>query len=568
MELKQRYNSFVMMRTLGATKAQIVAFFIRGKLRILCVGSVLGIFCGVIFPYVAFGKIGEAIGGVAICYIDIRNVVVMILILYVSGIVSVIFSMIRLFQIPLRGMAQQQNVVKKKYKRRKELRSNHLFSAFYRTDRKQKIFGIALTCVASFLIYLLAYQTWDAYSIYAQYCENYPADYTYGMLASQAPPRNTMTEEELETIKLAYGVEEVQAIAVSEYYGISFASDYNQEYAQEIQDELSEYMLANGLELPDVSLCGTLIGVSDNLISLYVSEMDSNTIIINELADGEVILYLPIYTRDENGNLLSNLDAWKSSDESQILSEGIIASGDTVRIQTEVTTEELNIVGIIESFDDVPFSYNPMRSYGLICNENTYRELTGSLEYAYVLVYQDGTTIPYQTDVELSKIQTSLNFNNNRVVVSEQLQNVILQMVLALLLCTFAILVMTVIRFGVSVMYEKQKMERYQLLYKLGMSRSVMLKNNISNTVIDSFIGCFFALAAFLILRFIQEGQDLCNFADYVKPEMMEFLHDIWTRFTYLTDWRFLVILVLGVYAFNLVIMVIHDYRFIYKDKK
>lgn len=335
-----------------------------------------------------------------------------------------------------------------------------------------------------------------------------------------------------------------------------------------IQEELSEYMLVNGLELPDASLCGTLIGVSDNLISLYASEIDSGTTIINKLADGEVILYLPIYAKDENGNLLSSLDVWKSSDESQILSEGIITSGDTVQILTDTTIEELNIVGIIETFDEVPLSYNPMRAYSLICNENTYRELTGSLEYAYVLVYQDGTTIPYQTDVELSKIQTSLSFNNNRVVSGEQLQNVILQMILALLLCTFAILMMTVIRFGVSVMYEKQKIERYQLLYKLGMSKSTMLKNNINNTVIESFIGCFFALAVFLGLRFIQEGQELCNLADYVKPEMTEFLYDIWSRFTYLTDWGFLAILVLGVYAFNLVIMIIHDYRFIYKDKK
>lgn len=566
MEMKQRYNSFVMMRTIGATKGQIIAFFIRGKLRIVCVASALGIVCGIVFPYFIFGKMGNLIGGAATYYIDATNVVTMIFVLYLSGVISLALSLVRLFQIPLRGMAQQQKVIKK-YKRRKELRPNRLFAAFHRADYKQKIVGVTLTCVASFFIYVLAYQTWDAYSLYTDYCENYPADYTYGLLASKAPPRTTMSEEELEEIKCAYGVAEVQTIAMSDYYEISFDAEYNEEYAQEIQEDLSEYLLESGLETPDDDISGTLIGVSDNLISLYIKEIDSGTT-VNELKDGEVILYLPTYTKDVNGNLLSDISAWQATDEVTILSEDIITSGDTVEITTEIKSEELNIVGIIQSFDDTPFSYDPMRSYSLICNENTYRGLTGGCEYAYVLVYNETTTIPYQIDVELSKIDTSLYFNNNRVQTSEQLQNVILQMILALLLCTFAVLIMTVLRFGVSVMYDKQRMERYQLLYKLGMSKQMLLKQMFCTTVLEGIGGCGIAIVVFLSLRFFQQGQELLAFADYVKPGIIQFLKDIWIRFFYLTDWGFLIVLVMGIYVFHLLIMVIHDYRYIYQERK
>ncbi len=566
MELKQRYHSFVMMRTIGATKGQIIGFFIRGKVRILCIGSILGIVCGIIFPYLIFGQMGNLIGGAATYYINIAHILVMIFVLYLSAMTSLAFSMVRLFQIPLRGMAKQQNVVKK-YNRRKRLRTNHLFAAFHRADFKQKIVGITLTCVASFLIYVLAYQTWDAYTLYAQHCENYPADYVFGLLASKAPPRDTMSEEELEEIKHAYGVAEVETIALSDYYGISFEGDYNKEYAEEVQDDLSEYLLASGLEAPNGDISGTLIGVSDNLMSLYINEIDSEGI-IDELKDGEVILYLPSYTKDKDDNLLIDITAWQATEGATTLLDDEIKSGDVVQIETEVKTEELNIVGIIRSFDDTPLSYNPMRSYSLFCNENTYRELVSNYEYAYVLVYNETTTIPYQTDVELSKIQTGLYFNNNRVQSSEQLQNVILQMILALLLCTFAILIMTVIRFGIRVMDDKRKAERYQLLYKLGMSKQMMLKHIFGVSIFEGIVGCGIALIVFLLVRFFQTGKELLLFPDYVKLETIEFLKAIWSRFCYQTDGRFLIIVVLSIYVFNLLIMAIHDYRYIYVERK
>lgn len=564
MELKQRYHSFVMMRTLGATKGQIIGLFIRGKLRSVMIASSMGISCGILFPYAIFEGMEEVIGGASTFDIDMVHVLVMISILYVSAMISVALSMVQLFRIPLRGMSQQQNVVKRKCRRRKELSMNHLFSVFNLADWKQKMCGILLTCVASFFIYLLAYQTWDTYSLYTEYLETYPSDYIFGLLASKMPPRDTMSEEVLDEIEHAYGVGEVQAIAVSEYYELTFESDYNQNYAQEIYTELSAYYMANGMELLDAEICGALIGVSDNLIPLYISEIDSGST-ANELADGEVILYLPTYMKDENGNLLSEVDAWQVSDEAEIISEDTIENGDIVQVEAEGETVELHIVGIIESFDELPFSYNPTRSYSLICNENTYRELTGLCEYAYVLVYNDETAISYQTDVELSKISTSLYFGNNRVEHSEQLQNVMLQMTLSFILCTFAILIMTVIRFEVSVMFDQQRTKRYQLLYQLGMSNGMMLKQALWSTISESFVGCGMAVIAFLALRMIQEGQELCSFADYVKPDMLQFISDILPRLIYQTDWRFLSILILGIYMFNVVILCIHDYRKIFR---
>lgn len=63
----------------------------------------------------------------------------------------------------------------------------------------------------------------------------------------------------------------------------------------------------------------------------------------------------------------------------------------------------------------MPASLNPMVTYGVLCNESTYRSICGKYSPCYVTVGVQKGTIPYQTDIELSKVNTSLYFENNRV---------------------------------------------------------------------------------------------------------------------------------------------------------
>ena len=78
----------------------------------------------------------------------------------------------------------------------------------------------------------------------------------------------------------------------------------------------------------------------------------------------------------------------------------------------------------------MPASLNPMVTYGVLCNESTYRSICGKYSPCYVTVGVQKGTIPYQTDIELSKVNTSLYFENNRVEREEQLNNLILKVIM------------------------------------------------------------------------------------------------------------------------------------------
>ena len=82
----------------------------------------------------------------------------------------------------------------------------------------------------------------------------------------------------------------------------------------------------------------------------------------------------------------------------------------------------------------MPASLNPMVTYGVLCNESTYRSICGKYSPCYVTVGVQKGTIPYQTDIELSKVNTSLYFENNRVEREEQLNNLILKVIMTLIL--------------------------------------------------------------------------------------------------------------------------------------
>ncbi|SHJ61030.1 ABC transporter permease [Parasporobacterium paucivorans] len=558
-DIRQRYNSFIMMRILGATKPQIIQTFFREKAKVVFVSSGLGILSGLVLPYPVFLLISHVFTGPVACYFDALHILRMIMILYGGLAISLVLGLIALFRIPLRGAPGQQAVFKKPRKHRKKLRINNLFSVFNTADLRQRLFSISLTFIAAVFIYILSYQTWDSYSIYSQYQSNYPEDYSFGILASNNPPMATMSEESLEQVKLAYGVKEVQTVSVSDYYGLSFTSAYDTQYAEVVH----EYLLEDVKELPDTPVSGSFIGVSDNLLPIYVNEIDSG-FLDEGLAENEIILYIPNYYKQKDGSLLVQEDSKIAMPGTKLIFEDQIAVGDFVRVNVNGDMKDLKIAGIIRSFDKkTPFSYNPMRPYSLICSLDAYRQMLGSCNYAYVLVYNDTTTIPYQTDVELSKIQTGLYFNNNREVRSEQSQNLLLQLILSLVLSTSVLLVTTIIRFGIYSLHEKQKAERYQLLHKLGLSKLTMLKNMVQNAFFNSLIGC--GIAAFVLFAslFVQEGRELLTYADYIKPDTSRFLLDIFVRYIHLMEWQFIVILFAGMLFLNFLILFIPDCRHI-----
>lgn len=558
-DIRQRYNSFVMMRTIGASKLQIILFFLREKRIPTLTASLLGIICGLLFPCLVSLLINE-FSTYAVSYsFHIKNVIFLILLLYSGLALSFMIGLITLFQIPLRGIPKQQALFQKTYTHRKKSLRYSLFFMFRAVDRRQKFFQTILTFIATTLIYSLAYQTWDTYRIYSQYQSDYPHDYSFGLLAAYSPPESVMSEESLEQIEQTYGVKEVRSFSVSDYYAISFSSAYDQQYAKEVSAYLSRFVT----KVPTSPVCGAFIGISDNLLPLFMNELDSGTS-AKTLAQDEIILYLPDYYKQPDGSFLIQEDEKKASSKSQRLSEHTISVGDTLQITIHHVVKKLKIVGIIRSFEyTTPLSCNPMRPYSIICSQNTYKKITGQNDYAYILVFRDTASIPYQTDVELSKLQTGLYFNNNRTERLEQTQNLFLQMILSMLFCISVFLVIIILHFNVYFLYEKQKANRYRFLYQLGMSKSMIRKYLSANTLLHCIFGVLFSVAAFLIFHFIQEGMALLSFDDYKRSGFFQFLFDTSIRFLHYTEWQFLLVFGTGIFILNFLILWIHEYHFL-----
>lgn len=562
-DIRTKSNSYVIIRILGGTKGQVIKIYLREKYKIIAVSSIIGTICGIAMPSVFVVTLGEALGGVGVLCFNITHILRILFLLYFGLFLSMGINFIALFLIPLRGMPEQQTVAPKMQKRKKRLSPYNLSAILRIADRKQNIVLNVFIMIATTSIFVLAYQCWESYQSYQQYFRDYPADYTYGMLTNNYPPINTMSEEVAEQIQYAYGVGAVQTWAISHYYGLSFSGCYDEEYAEEIYHYLSKSMT----DLPDTNICGALIGVSNNLLSVYTQEIDEGKI-EEGVADDEVILYLPKYCKEENGRLSipKDWDVWVPKD--RILSEKTIAVGDCVQVNIDGTSYNLRIAGIIRSFEEeTPFAYDPMRPYSLICNQTTYRRLLGGCEIAYAMVYGNDCEIPYQTDVELSKIKTSLFFQNNRVEREEQVSNLIFQVALKIILCSLVVTVTMVMHSGVYAIFEKSKKMRYQMLSRLGMPLNTMLMDLVKVAIRKSIIACTSAAFILLLIRFVNCWRDLLLCEEYSSTNRWGILPEVFTGGLKYTEWNFIGVLLIGMLFLNFGMEFLCDYRNMYQGK-
>ena len=284
------------------------------------------------------------------------------------------------------------------------------------------------------------------------------------------------------------------------------------------------------------------------------------------MKNNEVILYVPDYIKTEKGMLQVDLDLDSSTQKNgENIQERMIKEGDTVTINTKKGKKILNIVGVIHCFkDEMPASLNPMVTYGVLCNESTYRSICGKFSPCYVTVGVQKETIPYQTDIELSKVNTSLYFENNRVEREEQLNNLILKVIMTFVLTVIGLLFLLLIRLGIGLSIEKQKIRRYQTLYQLGMEKIVIWKYFLKNNFTESFFGVLLGNIALVFYRYVTERKNLIEFADYSIRKSLSFYMEICKRCVAFTHWEFLILVVIILILLNFFIAAACDYQKVY----
>ena len=102
----------------------------------------------------------------------------------------------------------------------------------------------------------------------------------------------------------------------------------------------------------------------------------------------------------------------------------------------------------VTQFPDLPFSLLPIRPYTLICSEALYQAAMGPPAYGYVEVLGDPAAVSYQTDLALSRISTGLTFSNFRLQRQSWRQQLLLQLILALVLGLSCLMLVSILRYG------------------------------------------------------------------------------------------------------------------------
>lgn len=560
-EITKKQVCFVTMRVLGATKKQIVVLFLKKRIWMVFLAGCSGIAFGILFPYIVAAFASNILKITLYYQLTLIHILKFSLLSFLCLGFSLCLSIIRIFNMPLIGRVDQQVAKHPKKYRRNQLNRKNLQKVLDYPNRGKRWMSFALTFTSTVLIIFAAYDAWTVYKDYSIFSYQHPQDYSFGMIASYHNPPGHLSESELDLIRGMYGVEQVQAFSVSDYVAVSFLCPYDEEYAEAAKRSIQKSIA----DLPSANICGTIVGITDSLIPLYLRESNSSSVV---LQDNEVILYVPDLYCNGNDVQLLNLSQNKGN-AGVIIHEDVINTGQKLVVDTGKTQAELSVAGIIHAFSsDMATSFKLIRPFSMICNEKTYVQMFGQCQYTYVLVYGDSTTVQYQTDVELSKIQTELNFSNNRLFKSDQLFTFTTKLFLSMITLIASTALSVMIHCGIQSQFSSLERQKQMILYRLGMSKRKMVLSFVIRSVRESFLGAFAALPLFIAYRCYQENNRLFLVTDYPKGGLFHIAFDVMSRCIYQTSWGFVFMVILFIVLLNSITLMFYDNRFNLTEKQ
>lgn len=550
-DLTKQRDTFVIMRVLGAEKTQILKLYILRNLPVLAVSAIAGVFSGIVFPLFLFWFL-EKQEQSQICFtFSVPHVLGVIFIFIIGIFCSAAFGFIRLFQIPLRGKSAQQAAVKNIPRHRKSLNEKNLFSVLDSLQRKKQLLSIFFIFTSASFVLLSFYYTWEKYQDYKEYCTNYPDDYSFGTMLTYYLPRDVMSEETLQELPYIYGVSDIKTVAVSDYSAITFSGSADRQYLSFVREKMSD-ITGDAYSRFTTEVGGVLTGISDNLLPVYLRQADlvSDSVSKNGLENDEVLLYLPDYL--ETGSDFAEYNGTRIQSGGTLYEERKIQPGDHITFSGASGTVRLRIAGIIHQLPkSFPASLNPLKPFSLLCSKDTYTGIQGNYEPCYLLIQADNSAVAYQTDVELSKLNTDLYFNNFRLEKETNLQSLTLQWVLALILCISGFLVTTLIRLGICISARQAEESRYKTLWQLGMDRQSITRYLLLSGFRENVIGITLSLLALFLVRCVKEWFVLTNIVEDSSGGTLLLMKESLQNAVLYTDWG-------TVLFINLILLAVH----------
>ena len=559
-ELNRRKVAFVTMRVLGATKLQIVRFFLRERIFKLCIAGCTGIVTGIILPFFVISFINIFLSRSIYFNLSIIHIVQISLFSFGGLIVALGISISHILSTPLRGRVEQQIRIGKIKHRHKSLSLRNLSSVLDYSNRGKRLVSLGLTLVFTILVLLSAYDAYSVYQDYRFFTKQYPEDYSFGMLASYYNPRGSLSSADLDLVRNTYGVSQVHAFSASDYVEITPVESIDQEYVKAAMVNIPR----DATNSQSNNVIATVIGITENLEPIYLQESNAKK---TTLEDNEILVFAPDLCKIGNDVHLLHFLPVTESPES-IIHEESIQLGQEIILNTEDTQKKLTVAGIIHTVSsDLPTSYQLARPFSILCNESTFANLFGECRYTYALVYGNPSTIQYQTDVELSKIKTQLNFSNNRAFREEQLLSFTERLILSLITLCASFSMAVVIRCGIQAQTSELEKHKMLTLHRLGMSKKAILRMLTKRVVIESLLGAIGAILVFLSQRYMQERSILFEASDYFASNSMKIFSDVISRCLSYTNWLFVLIILLSVILTNCIVLMLNERQLVITDR-
>lgn len=501
LDLRQRRETLVLLRGLGASRGQIALLYLGEKIPVLLLATAAGLILGLGLPTAALVTAAAALGHESLLSLVPLHLFQFLGLYVASLLLALLVGLLRLFQIPLRGKAQQQAAVPRVRRiRHLSPRTIHRVLVSLRPADGWASFGLAL--FSALVLFFTAYRAWDQWQLYRYQTENYPADYTYGFLQNRFPVRQTMGKETLQAIETTYGVATVRAFALGDPLPMTHSGGFTADYLQ----AAGAFM---GWE--SGTACGSLLAVSPDALPLYLQTLEPTA--RQAVQAGEAVL---LYVPDMVGDTARDLQPVGTVDgKDYAVSETAVNPGNTLTLSTAQGDVSLNVAGVVHDLSDLPFSLLPIRPYTLLCTEALFEQVLGSIAYGYVEVLGDRGAVSYQTDVALSKLPTTMVFSNLRIERQSSRQELLLQLILSLVLGISCLLLVSMVRFGLESAHATRKQQTRTLLWYLGADREKLRLAEAGVALRHAIVASLWAALALLLWEALDEAIRLHTMANF-----------------------------------------------------
>ena len=543
LDLRQRRETLVLLRGLGATRGQIALLYLGEKVPVLLLATAAGLIMGLGLPAAALAVAARLLRREALLSLVPLHLAQFLGLYAGSLVLALLVGLVRLFQIPLRGKALQQAAMPRRRRaRRLSPKNMYRVLASLHPGAGWASFGLAL--FSALVLLFTAYRAWDQGQSYRFQSQNYPADYAYGFLQNRFSTGQGMDDATLQAISQAYGVETVRAFAMAEPMAMTHPGGFTSAYAQ----AAAEFM---GWD--EGTVCGSPLSVSDNVWERYLAAVEPEQ--REAIRRGEAVL---LYVPDLVGADLQPVGTVEEAEP--VVRETNIAPGETLTLETPRGKAELKVGGVAQDLSFLPFSLLPIRPYTILCSEGIYESLVGEITYCYVEVLGDPAAVSYQTDLALSRISTGLAFSNHRIARQSLRQQLLLQLILAVVLLVSCGILVGILRFGLESAQAQGRQRTRELLWRLGADGRKLRRTEALLSLRHRVAASLVAAMVLLLWEALEEAAALRAMANFESfraqwPSMTV------ERFLQNTHWLFLALLLTAFWLASFASMAMTNFK-------